>query len=105
GEKPSQEKISEYYEHKRQFNFENPIPVKPLMHCSYDYPMFIIAVKETDTTSSRGCPAKIDPESMVVTEDQKKKVVDFCTKYCQPQDEYSKLPELEPHWYLTSLWG
>jgi len=105
GERPPEEKLSEYYDHRSKFEANNPMPVNPVMHCSYDYPMYIIAVNGTESSNSRGYPTEVNPDSMVVTDEQIRVLVDFCTKYCQPQDEYTERPNMEPKWYLTSLWG
>lgn len=105
GYKPSQEKINEYYSHRRDFKDEHPMPVEIVRHCSYDYPMYIVAVKGTYICNSRGDTVKFDPQSMTITDDQKKAVIDFCERYCQPEDKYSEAPKIDPNWYLTSMYG
>lgn len=105
GVKPSEEKISEFYRHKRDFKKENPMPVEIVRHCSYDYPMYIIAAPGTHIKNSRGYPEIFEPEKMSVTKKQIDDVIEFCEKYCAPKDKYDEFPEMKPHWYLTSMWG
>lgn len=47
GTRPSQERISEYYNESREFLKANPCPVTKVTHCSCDYPMCILAVPHT----------------------------------------------------------
>jgi len=103
GEKPSEEKIDEYYKRYSDFKKSNPLPVKIVRHCSYDYPMFIIAVIGTYRYASRGYPEKVVLTG--IDTDKTRAVVDFCEKYCKPKDEFSKFPKMEPCWLLSSMYG
>jgi hypothetical protein len=105
GKEPTKEKKDAYYSHYRDFEEKHPMPVEIVRHCSYDYSMYIVAVKGTYIENSRGYPVKFDPQNLSITDEQKKVVVDFCEKYCQPVDEYTDAPEFEPYWYLTSMYG
>lgn len=77
--------------------FRESFPVDLLSHCSYDYPMFILAVRGTEKTAYRGDPKIIDPSSLVVSPDKIEELRKFC-------DEYDIEWE-EPKWYLCSMWG
>ncbi len=57
-------------------------PVELVSHCSGDYPMYIIAAKDSKQSASRGYPEELNLASMVeATESYKKAVSDFLDKY------------------------
>lgn len=87
-----------YYQHRRDWIKSNPLPVDLIHHCSDSYPMFAIAVPNTELTASRGCPERFDPAQLSVGTDQIEKLKAFLTKYEIPYDG-------EPGWILTSYWG
>lgn len=70
-------------------------PVEVVRHCSCDYPMYILAVKNHTTTASRGYPVTLDNESMNVDLEQELRAKDFCEKYNI---------EWKPQWWLVSDW-
>lgn len=98
GEKPSSSRISEYYDHRRDFDKDHPIPIDVVLHCSYDYPMYIIAIKGTTKKAWRGYPVAFLPEELIISEKGEKDLKEFMEKY---------IPDVEfkPNWYLSSLWG
>ncbi len=63
-----------------------------VFHCSYDYPMYILAVRGTEHTASRGYPTEIKE---LPTPDATK-LREWCKKY---------EIECDPKWLLCSLWG
>lgn len=91
-------RISEYFDHKREWMKKNPLPVEIVVHCSYDYPMYIIAVPGTVLKNSRGYPEEFKPWELEVTGIETLDLIEFCTKH---SIEYIG----EPAWRLTSLWG
>jgi len=101
GVAPDEDLSNEYYAHYSNFRDANPMPVEVVMHCSYNYPMIIIAAKESLHCNSRGYPEVINTETLVVTDESRQAVADFCKKYCEITSDV----DLEPKWYLTSMWG
>jgi len=93
----SMDDINTYHDEKKLFEEENPLPIELVWHCSYEYPMFILAVNDTEMSASRGYPVEFNPSDMVITEAQIQVLKDFCEKY---EIEYS-----EPKWYLCSILG
>jgi hypothetical protein len=105
GIEPPEEKIDEYFEHKGLFQQQNPLPVAVENYCNYDQPMYIIALPKRFAWSEWGEPEIIEPSKLAITEEERQTVIDFCGKYCQPQNDYDKLPEMNPQFYLISFWG
>ena len=100
GVEAPEETVSEYFAARRKFREENPpLPIVIVKHCSYEYPMYIIAAKGTYISASRGWPKAIDwaelqshANGCVVT--------DFCVEHDIELPEDSK-----PKWWLCSLYG
>lgn len=79
---------------------EDASPVEIVMHCSYDYPMYILALKGTHLFASRGTPKKVNFERLnsLVTEEKLAEARKFCAEY--------GLPEFYgADWLLFSMWG
>jgi len=102
GIRPTQEKINQYFKHYQAFKEENPMHVEIVKHCSDNYTMYIIAVPGTFQWNSRGDVEEI--KMRVIKPDEEKNVIDFCEKYCKPNDEYYKFPEMKLRWLLTSMY-
>lgn len=96
---PDQEVIDEYYRYGREFKKNNPMPIEMVNACSSDYPVWIMAVSGTIMGASWGYPEAFDPEKLIVTEAQKKDLIDFCNKYG------IDITDKEPKWYLSSYKG
>lgn len=91
-------KRDRYYAEERGFVDNMPeLPVSFMNACSYDEPVNIIAVPETERTVARGYPETFRPEELVVSETGLKAFVDFLTTY--------GITHPEPRWYLSSFWG
>lgn len=75
-------------------NILNTLPVQEVRHCSDNYTMYILAVKDHVYTNSRGYMTEVD--SLDVDKVDEAKAREFCNKY--------KIP-FEPKWYLVSYWG
>lgn len=82
---------------EKRRDFRDNFPVELVSHCSYEYPMYILAVKGTKITASRGSPKVIDPTSLVVSPEKIEKLRKFCEEY--------RIEWEEPEWYLCSMWG
>lgn len=106
GKQPSQYVLRQYFESRRVFLENNPLPVKIVYHCSSDYDMYIIAVHGSCRSALRGYPRSFDPNQLTVTDADKAKLIDFCEKYLKPfATKYSEFPKMEPKWYLSSYQG
>ena len=90
------EEVENFFDAKRKWQKENPIPVDLVWHCSYDYPMFILAVKGTKINASRGYPRRFSLKN--ISAEEIKTLTDFCKKYKIEFEE-------EPSWILCSMWG
>ena len=65
-------------------------------HCSGEYPMHYVGVKESETFARRGYPVQLDEETLNIEPDWADKLKD----YCKIMDiEYK-----EPSWHLVSYW-
>lgn len=96
--RPPEEKINQYFGERREFLKQNPLPVKLVLHCSYDYPMYILAVSSSFLHTVRGYPEKFDPQNLTISEEEKKNLLDFCERY---NLQYTD----GPSWFLSSLFG
>ena|SRR6218665_1878172 len=74
-------------------------PIDLTRHCSHEYTMYILSVRGTEKTASRGYVEEIDPRSMIDSITQKD--IDILKAFC---DEYG-IEWAEPKWYLCSMWG
>jgi hypothetical protein len=72
-------------------------PVDLVQHCSYDYPMYILAVNGTERRNNRGYLTEINPEDMIIPQEKIDKFKAFCEEY--------GIEWQEPKWYLISMWG
>lgn len=88
-----------YYSSLRNFKKEHPIPVEVVYTCSDGCTEYIIAVRGTVISASRGYPETFNPKNLKVTENQRDELVKFCKKYIHISEE------LLPKWYLSSYWG
>ena len=98
GREPSKEETSRYYDERRAFAEAHPLPVELVTHCSYDYPMYILAVKGSLISNSRGFPVEIAPSSLSVADADRQALLRFCVDHGIEHDD-------EPKWLLTSMWG
>ena len=78
----------------KQKAFRESFPVSMTMHCSYEYPMYIVAVRGTETIASRGYANEIT--SIAVDEEKISAFKEFCEK---------NGIEGQPKWLLCSMWG
>lgn len=94
----TEETKRKYYDHMFEFQGNHPIPVELTNYCSDDYPMYILAVKSSILSASRGEPESFNPEELKVTQEETNTLLDFINKYVS-KDEFT------PKWYLSSYWG
>jgi len=102
---PSREKIDEYHKHRRDFEKDNPAPVKVVNYCSVECPMYIIAIPDTFKNNLRGYPEEIEMSDLYVSNHHHIIITAFCEKYLRSDNEWCEFPDMEPRWYLTSYWG
>jgi hypothetical protein len=98
GKRPPQDQMDRYYDHLREFEAAHPMPVKVVNYCSYDCPMYILAVPSSFMKNSRGFPKDFDPSKLVVSDQEREELLAFCR-------DHGIEFEGEPKWYLSSLWG
>ncbi|MFA5025081.1 MAG: hypothetical protein WC503_01040 [Candidatus Shapirobacteria bacterium] len=82
----------EYWDKKRVLIKECKCEVDS--HCSCDYPIYYVCIKESVKHASRGCPTIV--ESLDVGENWNSLLEDFC--------KIMELPYEEPKWWLSSMW-
>lgn len=88
----------QYFDKKWEFKQANPAPFKLVNYCSWDYPMFILAVVREEAT--KGNPTIINPvELLEYSEKDIQELKEFAVKY-NLIDETDK-----PQWWLCSYWG
>jgi hypothetical protein len=93
------EKRREYYDEKQAFEESHTeLPVRVVNYCSYDFPMYILAIPETCNRATRGYPSTFNPEELSITDEQRAALIEFCRTY---GIEFAG----EPAWYLSSCWG
>lgn len=97
GVKPSQQEIDVYYEEMEDFDAKHPLPIEEIKHCSWEYPMYILAVPGMHQRASRGFPRGINTDELTVTPDQKQKLLNFCSSYLS-----LKFKEEDMQWWLAS---
>ena len=76
----------------------NACPVKDVLHCSYDYGMWILAVRGTEMIAPRGCPQEITSDKLQVPPEKVEAFKAWCT-------EHGIELHTEPGWILTSVYG
>lgn len=92
--------LPEWGEHGHSFEdqraFRDKYPVDLITHCSYDYPMHILAVRGTKRRASRGYPLEIDPTDLNVPSEKLEAFKNWAAE---------RGIQGEPKWLLCSLWG
>jgi hypothetical protein len=92
--------IGEYYDHRRQWEKDNPLPVEEVRCYSYDANAVVLAVPGTVLTSGDGEALEFDPE------DLDRKVCDGALAlFYQFLAKYELAPQPNPSWILTSFYG
>ena len=98
GKKWSDEKVSEYYDHRRAWLKQNPIPFEMINCCSDDCPDWIIAVHGASVWCHRGYPKEIRKHT--VSEEGHEDAIKMLKAFLE---EIGCDGELK--WWLASYWG
>lgn len=99
GHPPWREDMSEPERQLRWKNIREIVgssPVSLLIHCSCDYPMYILAVNGTEISASRGYPEEILDSNLSVDQVRIQKFKEWVIN--------SGIGWSEPKWYLCSMW-
>jgi len=96
GIKPTQEQLDYYFNEIDRFKSENEqLPVTLINCCSNDYPIYILTIPCSIRNCDRGEPFEFNPKDLIISEEQKEILINFCKKY--------NLEMNEPRWYLSSF--
>ncbi len=90
-------RFTEYFQHKRDWLKENPLPVAVENYCHGDYPMYALVIPTTVITALRGDPESFDPRGLC-----------FSATELHDFKKFMDLFEIsyeEPQWLLMSYWG
>ncbi len=101
GTRPSDYIINEYHDQESEFSLHNPMPVTFINYCSDSVPMWMVSLPNKGLRNSRGYLTEFDPTLLVVTDEERQVLIDFCKEHCAG-GEFDEMPELDPKWYLTS---
>jgi len=85
---------SEHWKRKRALEDEHGVEI--VLHCSDSYPMYILAVKASVQTASRGSLIELG-QALSVGPEWRETIRSFC--------ERAKIPFEEPQLILCSYWG
>jgi len=70
-------------------------PVEMVMHCSYDYPMYFLALRGSKTRAWRGTPSAVNPTPP--SDAQVTAMQAFCAEH--------GIEWQQPGWHIFSMWG
>jgi len=98
GVEAPQEKIDAWYAHRKEFDASSPkLPIRLVMHCSGEYPMWIIADEKAGMSARRGYVERIDVNQFHITPGRIEAIKKFVADY--------DIPTIgDADWYLVSLW-
>lgn len=86
---------SAYFKTRREL--EAACPVDIVLHCSGDYPMYILAIRGYEYSASRGSPEIIEMDKLIVDDAKIQAAKEWC--------EAHGIEWQEPKWVLASYWG
>lgn len=81
----------------KTWEFRQKFPVDLVLYCSYDYPMYILAIRNYEYHVSRGYTEEILCEDLKVPQELINEFKAFCQSW---NIEYK-----EPKWLLASMYG
>jgi hypothetical protein len=87
---------------EKEFGKDNA-PFELIIHCSYECPMYILAMKGTNQSASRGCAQEFNPNELI-----EQSSGDKAQEYKMAIEKYNIKGEddvTNPSWLLFSLWG
>ena len=87
------ERVKTYFEQRDALI--KACPVEIIIHCSYDYPMYILALRDTDVSAARGYPKVIDPAALKVDPARIEEAKEFCKDADLPAFD-------DPQWLIFS---
>ena len=99
GVEPGEARVDQYYQEQRDFENASPkLPVELVVHCSDNFPMYILAVPRLCLRASRGHPERFHPVALTASDEERMALVEFCEAHgIECADE--------PRWWLSSYWG
>ena len=97
GKEPAEGKVDEYFDSQEKWDKKNPFPVELVNACSDSAPVWILAVKESCLTASRGFPEVFSPLKLMATPKEVEDLMAFCKKY-------KIKTKGKTVWYLSSYW-
>jgi hypothetical protein len=74
----------------------NEQPCAISSHCSCEYPMYYIYIKESELYASRGYPCEIPEGHLYTKAVWNRQLEEFC--------KIMELPYSKPSWWLSSMW-
>lgn len=92
---------SRWFAAKQQL--EEAAPIEIIWHCSYDYPMYVIAMKGTQLSAARGYPKKIEDTRELVTTALSTAKIAEAARFVHEHELLDR--PFEPAWLLFSMWG
>jgi hypothetical protein len=84
-----------YWEQKKKIL--ETCPIELITHCSYDYPMYIVAIRGTFSRAWRGDPKELSQDFFNVPEEKIIKAKEWCEKH--------EISWQTPRWLLASMYG
>lgn len=82
---------------EKQYEIVNLHPVEIVQHCSYEYPMYVLAIRGTEKRAWRGEPLHITLEELKIPTGNVALLKAFCERH--------NIEWEEPKWLLCSMWG
>ncbi len=70
-------------------------PVEVITHCSYDYPMYFLAIRGSESRARRGYPQR------VADSDPSPEMIIAMRSFC----DVHGIAWQEPAWHIFSMWG
>jgi hypothetical protein len=89
---PNKEAWTEYWARKNEAL--KTFQVELDSHCSGEYPIYFITLKQHHYRAARGYPKEIDPAKLVVTPGEIERLKEGCRIF--------NIPWVEPKWFLAS---
>lgn len=79
-----------------KINFEKTLTVFVSSHCSCDYPIYFVYIKESFFSAYRGYPVVFTPDLPKTNPEWIEQIKQFCEK--------TGIPYRDPRWELSSMW-
>jgi hypothetical protein len=89
--------INDYFEQRRRWDDDNPLPIELVNCCSGDCPIWILAIPASVMFCRRGYPLAFDRVDLTVTYEDVQKLLGFCKRF--------DIEVTELKWLLSSYWG